>query len=99
MAHLHGKRRASRRSDDPVGRGAIRRAVRGYEESLQVGLKAYLEDESESLFFLPVEGSGYARLVFSTRRSPIGHLILRIDPLDPAELKHIKLSLPAPRPV
>ena len=78
---------------------AIRQAIRGYEESLQVGLKAYLQDESEALFFLPVEGNGYVQLAFSTRRSPIGHLILRIDPLDPAELRRIKLSLPAARPV
>ena len=78
---------------------AIRRAIRGYEESLQIGLRAFLEDEAEARFYLPVEGGGYAQLAFSTRRSPSGHLILRIDPRDPAELKRIKLSLPATRPV
>jgi hypothetical protein len=72
---------------------AIRRAVRGYEEGFYVGLRCFLAGETDGLFFLPLRGGGYVRLVFSKRSSAGGCNLLRIDPLTSDGLVQIKASL------
>jgi hypothetical protein len=72
---------------------AIRRAIKGYEESFYVGLRCFLAGESDGLYFLPLQGAGYARLIFSKRVSSRGHNLLRIDPLTKEGLARIKASL------
>ncbi len=72
---------------------AIRRAIKGYEESFYVGLRCFLAGESDGLYFLPLQGAGYVRLIFSKRVSPGGHNLLRIDPLTKEGLARIKASL------
>jgi hypothetical protein len=72
---------------------AIRRAVKGYEESFYVGLRCFLAGETDGLYFLPLRCGGYVRLVFSKRVSSGGHNLLRIDPLTSEELGRIKASL------
>jgi hypothetical protein len=72
---------------------AIRRAVKGYEESFYIGLRCFLKGESDGIYFLPLENGGYVRLVFSQRRSSGGHPILRVDPLTSEGLQRIKGSL------
>jgi hypothetical protein len=69
---------------------AIRRAVKGYEESLYIGLNCFLKGESDGLYFLPLENGGYERLRFSQRRSSGGHPILRVDPITAEGLQRIK---------
>ncbi len=71
---------------------AIRRAVKGYEESLYVGLRCFLAGETDGLYFLPLRRGGYVRLVFSRRASSEGHNLLRIDPLTSEGLGRIKAS-------
>jgi hypothetical protein len=71
----------------------IRRAIKGYEESFYVGLRCFLAGESDGLYFLPLQGAGYVRLVFSRRVSSGGHNLLRIDPLTKEGLAQIKASL------
>ena len=72
---------------------AIRRAIKGYGESFYVGLRCFLAGESDGLYFLPLQGAGYVRLIFSKRVSPGGHNLLRIDPLTKEGLARIKASL------
>ncbi len=72
---------------------AIRRAVKGYEESFYVGLRCFLAGETDGLYFLPLRSGGYVRLVFSKRVSSGGHNLLRIDPLTKEGLARIKASL------
>ena len=72
---------------------AIRRAIKGYEESFYVGLRCFLAGESDGLYFLPLRSGGYVRLVFSRRISSGGHNLLRIDPLTSEGLGRIKASL------
>ena len=72
---------------------AIRRAVKGYEESFYVGLRCFLAGETDGLYFLPLRSGGYVRLVFSRRISSGGHNLLRIDPLTSEGLGRIKASL------
>jgi hypothetical protein len=69
---------------------AVRRAVRGYEESFYIGLRCFLKGESDGLYFLPLPDGSYVRLMFSQRRSPGGHPILRVDPLSSDGLSRIK---------
>jgi hypothetical protein len=69
---------------------AIRRAVKGYEESFYIGLRCFLKGESDGLYFLPLESDGYERLRFSQRRSSGGHPILRVDPIAAEGLQRIK---------
>jgi hypothetical protein len=71
---------------------AIRRAVKGYEESFYIGLRCFLKGETDGLYFLPLENGGYERLRFSQRRSPGGHPILRVDPIAVEGLQRIKDS-------
>jgi hypothetical protein len=72
---------------------AIRRAVKGYEESFYIGLRCFLKGEADGIFFLPLQGAGYVRLIFSKRVSSGGHNLLRIDPLTKEGLARIKASL------
>jgi hypothetical protein len=52
----------------------IRRAVRGYEESFYIGLRCFLRGETDGLYFLPLPGGDYVRLLFSKRTSPQGRI-------------------------
>ena len=72
---------------------AIRRALKGYEESFYVGVRCFLAGESDGLYFLPLQSGGYVCLLFSKRASPGGHNLLRIDPLTKEGLAQIKASL------
>jgi hypothetical protein len=72
---------------------AIRQAIKGYEESFYIGLRCFLAGESDGLYFLPLQGVAYVRLIFSKRVSSAGHNILRIDPLTKEGLARIKSSL------
>jgi hypothetical protein len=69
---------------------AIRRALKGYEESFYIGLRCFLKGEADGIFFLPLHDGGYVRLAFSQRHSSGGHPILRIDPLTSEGLERIK---------
>src|SRR5215207_1552651 len=71
---------------------AIRRAVKGYEESFYIGLRCFLKGETDGLYFLPLENGGYERLRFSQRLSSGGHPILRVDPIAVEGLQRIKDS-------
>ncbi|MBD2749131.1 hypothetical protein IC232_20820 [Microvirga sp. BT688] len=71
---------------------AIRRAIKGYEESFYIGLRCFLKGESDGIFFLPLQDGGYVRLVFSQRHSSGGHPILRVDPLSSEGLERIKAA-------
>ena len=72
---------------------AIRRAVEGYEESFCIGLRCFLKGEMDGIYFLPLQNGGYVRLVFSQRRSPGRHPILRVDPLTSDGMRRIKEAL------
>jgi hypothetical protein len=72
---------------------AIRRAIRGFEESFYVGLRCFLAGETDGLYFLPLPAGGYVRLLFAKRMSAGGHNILRIDPVTRDGLARIKASL------
>jgi hypothetical protein len=72
---------------------AIRRTLKGYEESFYVGLRCFLAGDSDGLYFLPLQGADYVRLIFSKRVSSGGHNLLRIDPLTKGGLARIKASL------
>jgi len=72
---------------------AIRRAVKGYEESFYIGLRCFLKGEADGIFFLTLQDGGYVRLAFSQRRSSGGHPILRVDPLSSEELDRIKATV------
>ena len=71
---------------------AIRRAIKGYEESFYIGLRCFLKGETD-LYFLPLMQGGYVQLAFSKRYSPGGHYLLRVDPLTKEGLSRIKASL------
>jgi hypothetical protein len=72
---------------------AVRRAIKGFEESFYIGLRCFLTGESDGLYFLPLETGGYVRLVFSQRQSRGGFPILRVDPLTTEGLQRIKAAL------
>jgi len=74
---------------------AIRRAVRGYEESFYIGLRCFLKGEADGIFFLPLCDGGSIRLAFSQRHSSGGHPILRVDPLTSEGLDQIKATIRA----
>ena len=75
---------------------AVRRAIKGYEESFYVGLRCFLAGETDGLYFLPLRTGGYVRLVLSKRSSPGGYNILRVDPLTTEGLARIRASLHDP---
>ncbi len=72
---------------------AVRRAVKGYEESFYIGLRCFLKGEADGIFFLPLQDGGYVRLAFSQRHSSGGHPILRVDPLSSEGLDRIKATI------
>ena len=76
---------------------AIRRAVKGYEESFYIGLRCFLKGESDGIFFLPLQDGGYVRLAFSQRHSAGGHPILRVAPLTSEGLDQIRAAIRASR--
>ena len=69
---------------------AIRRAVQRYAESFYVGACCYLKDETNGLYFLPLDPGSQVRLRFSKRRSSGGHPILRVNPVSPGGLDQIR---------
>jgi hypothetical protein len=72
---------------------AIRRAVKGYEESFYIGLRCFLQGETDGLSFLLLQRGGYVGLIFSKRLSSGGRKLLRIDPVTNEGLARIKASL------
>ena len=72
---------------------AVRRAVRGYEESFYIGLRCFLRGETDGLYFLPLKAGGYVRLLFSRRLSPGGYMIVRVAPVSAEALQRIKSDL------
>jgi hypothetical protein len=72
---------------------AIRRAVKGYEESFYIGLRCFLKGESDGIIFLPLQDGSYVRLAFSQRHSSGGHPILRVAPLSSEGLRRIKVAV------
>jgi hypothetical protein len=68
---------------------AVRRAVKPYADSFYIGARSFLSSKGDGLFFLPLR-DGYVRLLFSRRTSPMGHAILRIDPVSQHGLARIK---------
>lgn len=71
---------------------AIRRALRGYEESFCLGLRCFLSGDAHN-YFLPLQDGGYVRLAFSMRTSSGGYNLLKIEPLKKDGLSRIKRSL------
>ena len=59
---------------------AIRKALIGFEEAFSVPAAAFLQGNGRSTYFLPLQGGGDVKLVFSLRYSGGEHLILRVDP-------------------
>ncbi len=72
---------------------AIRRAIKGYEESFYIGLRCFLKGETDGIFFLPLHDGSYVRLAFSQRHSSGGHPILRVDSLTSEGLQRIKVAV------
>ncbi|WP_262270981.1 hypothetical protein [Microvirga yunnanensis] len=72
---------------------AIRRAIKGYEESLYAGLRCFLAGGSDGLYFPPLQDTGCVRLILSKRASCGGHNLLRIEPLTKEGLARIEASL------
>ena len=72
---------------------AIRRAVKGYEESFYIGLRCFLRGETDGLYFLPLKSGGYVRLLFSKRLSRGGYAIVRVDPVSREALQRIRSNL------
>jgi hypothetical protein len=70
---------------------AIRRALKGYEESFYLGLRCFLSGDT-SVYFLPLTDHGHVRLTFSLRTSCGGHQLLRVDPASAGGLERIKAS-------
>jgi hypothetical protein len=71
---------------------AIRRAVKGFEESFYIGACCFLRGEADGVYFLPLRTGGYVRLRFTKRLSSGRHAILRVDPLTADGLGKIKTS-------
>jgi hypothetical protein len=72
---------------------AIRKAVKGFEESFYVGACCFLRGETDGIYFLPLRTGSYVRLRFTKCLSPGRHAILRVDPLTADGLDKIKTSL------
>ena len=69
---------------------AIRQALVGYEEEFSIPAAGFLRGEGRAAYFLPLQGGGDVKLVFSLRYSPGEHLILRVDPARKDGLARIK---------
>lgn len=72
---------------------AIRKALRGFEEAFSIPAAAFLRGDGRAAYFLPLQGGGDVKLVFSMRYSAGEHLILRIDPARPDGLPRIKKAV------
>ena len=51
---------------------AIRRAVKGYEESFYIGLRCFLKGESDGLYFLPLQVAAMCGCDFHSANPPEG---------------------------
>ena len=70
---------------------AIRTALVGFEEDFSIPAAAFLQGGGRAAYFLPLQGGGDVKLVFSFLRYSAGeHLILRVDPARPEGLARIK---------
>ncbi len=69
---------------------AIRRALTGFEEEFSRPAAAFLKGHGVAAYFLPLQGGGDVKLVFSLRYSAGEHLILRVDTAQPEGLTRIK---------
>ncbi len=69
---------------------AIRKALVGYEEEFSGPAAAFLKGGGRAACFLPLQGGGDVKLVFSLRYSAGEHLILRVDTARPEGLVRIK---------
>ncbi len=69
---------------------AIRKALIGYEDEFSVPAAAFLQGEGRAAYFLPLQGGGDVKLVFSLRYSAGEHLILRVDTARPEGMHRIK---------
>ncbi len=69
---------------------AIRQALVGYEEEFSIPAAGFLRGEGRAAYFLPLQGGGDVKLVFSLHYSAGEHLILRVDPVRPDGLARIK---------
>ena len=58
---------------------AIQKALIGYEDEFSVPAAAFLQGEGRAAYFLPLQGGGDVKLVFSLRYSAGEHLILRVE--------------------
>ncbi len=68
----------------------IRQALTGYEEAFSIPAAAFLQGDGRATYFLPLQGGGDVKLVFSLRYSAGEHLILRVDPARADGLPRIK---------
>ncbi len=68
---------------------AIRKALTGYEE-FSIPAAAFLKGRGSTAYFLPLQGGGDVKLVFSLRYSAGEHLILKVDPARAEGLSRIK---------
>ncbi len=68
----------------------IRSALTGYEEDFSIPAAAFLRGEGRAAYFLPLQGAGDVKLVFSLRYSAGEHLILRVDAANPEGLTRIR---------
>ncbi|WP_246690608.1 hypothetical protein [Microvirga aerophila] len=46
---------------------AIRRALKGYEESFYIALRCFLKGDTDGIFFISLQDGSYVRLIFSQR--------------------------------
>jgi hypothetical protein len=69
---------------------AIRAALAGYEEDFSTPAAAFLRGEGRAAYFLPLQGGGDVKLVFSLRYSAGEHLILKVDAAAPDGLARVK---------
>ncbi len=69
---------------------AIRKALTGFEEAFSIPAAAFLKGHGPTAYFLPLQGGGDVKPVFSLRYSAGEHLILRVDPARPEGLIRIK---------
>ena len=72
---------------------AIRKALLGFEEDFSIRAAAFLKGAGRAAYFLPLQGGGDVKLVFSLRYSAGEHLILRVDTARPEGLTQIKQAV------
>ena len=72
---------------------AIRKALLGFEEDFSAPAASFLRGEGRAAYFLPLQGGGDVKLVFSLRYSAGEHLILRVDTGRPEGLVRIKQAV------